>query len=99
MKENTFLSESVRIQEERGHRVITTGPYHVVRHPMYVGVIIALLSVPLILGSLYGFGIAIPTAALFVVRTALEDRTLMDELTGYKEYAQRTPYRLVPYIW
>jgi protein-S-isoprenylcysteine O-methyltransferase Ste14 len=99
MKENTFLSEHVRIQSERGHKVITTGPYGVVRHPMYVGIITGLLGVPLVLGSLYGFWIAIPTAALFVVRTALEDRTLMEELPGYPEYAQRTRWRLIPFIW
>jgi protein-S-isoprenylcysteine O-methyltransferase Ste14 len=99
MKENTFLSERVRIQTERGHQVITTGPYRIVRHPMYAGVMVFLLSMPLILGSVYGFCLAIPAAALFVVRTVLEDRTLMNELPGYKEYARQTRYRLLPFIW
>ena len=99
MKENTFLSEYARIQKERGHYVITTGPYRLVRHPMYVGIIIFLISTPLVLGSWIGFLISLPTAALFVLRTILEDRMLMEELPGYQDYAQKTRYRLVPYIW
>lgn len=99
MRENTFLSGQVRIQKERGHYVITTGPYSIVRHPMYLGVIIFLLSTPLVLDSLVGFWISIPTAALFILRTILEDRFLMEELPGYQEYAQKTRYRLLPYVW
>ena len=99
MKENTFLSSQVRIQEERGHFVVSTGPYSIVRHPMYLGVIIFLLCVPLVLGSILGFVIGILTAALFVVRTILEDRMLMEELDGYRDYAHETPWRLIPKVW
>jgi protein-S-isoprenylcysteine O-methyltransferase Ste14 len=99
MAENTYLSERVRIQEERGHQVVTTGPYQVVRHPMYVGIIIAVLSVPLALGSWWALLPAAFIVILFIVRTALEDRTLMEELPGYQEYAQQVGYRLLPGIW
>ena len=99
MAENTYLSERVRIQEERGHQVVTTGPYQVVRHPMYVGIIIAVLNVPLALGSWWALLPAAFIVILFIVRTALEDRTLMEELPGYQEYAQQVGYRLLPRIW
>jgi protein-S-isoprenylcysteine O-methyltransferase Ste14 len=99
MKENTFLSEMVRIQEERGHRVCTTGPYRFVRHPMYVGVIILLFCFPLALGSYYSLIPAFFTVILFFIRTALEDKTLQSELPGYKEYAEKVRYRLIPRIW
>ena len=99
MAENTYLSERVRIQEERGHQVVTTGPYQVVRHPMYVGIIIAVFSVPLALGSWWALLPAAFIMILFIVRTALEDRTLMEELPGYQEYAQQVGYRLLPGIW
>jgi protein-S-isoprenylcysteine O-methyltransferase Ste14 len=99
MKENTFLSEMVRIQDERGHRVCTTGPYRYVRHPMYVGVIIFLFCFPLALGSYYSLIPAFFTVILFFIRTALEDKTLQNELQGYKEYAEKVRYRLIPRIW
>jgi protein-S-isoprenylcysteine O-methyltransferase Ste14 len=99
MKENTFLSRFVEIQEERGHKVITTGPYRFVRHPMYIGSTILLLALPVALGSLYAL---IPAAFCIIfmfVRTYLEDKTLHKELEGYVEYAQRTKYRLLPGVW
>lgn len=99
MKENTYLSEMVRIQEERGHQVCTTGPYRYVRHPMYVGVIIFLCCYPLALGSLYSFIPAFISIILFIFRTALEDKTLQNELPGYKEYAEKVRYRLIPGVW
>ena len=99
MKENTFLSRFVEIQEERGHKVITTGPYRCVRHPMYIGATVITLSLPVGLGSLYALIPAVGLVAYFVIRTALEDRMLHRELEGYVEYAQRTRYRLVPGIW
>jgi len=99
MAENTYLSERVRIQEERGHQVVTTGPYQVVRHPMYVGIIIAVLSVPLALGSWWALIPAVLIVALFIVRTALEDHTLIKELPGYQEYTRQVRYRLLPGIW
>ena len=99
MAENTYLSEMVRIQEERGHQVVTSGPYQYVRHPMYVGVIIAILSVPLALGSWWALVPGVLIVFLFILRTALEDRTLMEELPGYKQYAEQVRYRLAPGIW
>jgi protein-S-isoprenylcysteine O-methyltransferase Ste14 len=99
MKENTYLSEMVRIQEERGHQVCTTGPYQYVRHPMYVGVIIFIFCLPLALGSLYSLIPAFIIVILFFVRTALEDKTLHNELPGYKEYAEKVRYRLIPGVW
>ena len=99
MKENTYLSGMVRIQEERGHQVCTTGPYQYVRHPMYVGVIIFLFCFPLALGSLYSLIPAFVTVILFFFRTALEDKTLHNELPGYKEYAEKVRYRLIPGVW
>ena len=99
MAENTYLSERVRIQEERDHHVVTTGPYQYVRHPMYVGIIIAMLSVPLALGSWWALLPAALIMIVFIVRTGLEDRTLMEELPGYQEYARQVRYKLLPGIW
>ena len=99
MKENTFLSRFVEIQEERGHKVITTGPYRFVRHPMYIGASILLLALPVALGSLYALIPAAFTVVFTIIRTVLEDKTLHKELEGYVEYAQKTKYRLIPGIW
>ena len=99
MASNPFLSRMVRIQDERGHVVVTTGPYNYVRHPMYVGTITAMITIPLVLGSFWALIPAVLIDILFVVRTAMEDRTLMEELPGYKEYASRVRYRLFPIIW
>jgi protein-S-isoprenylcysteine O-methyltransferase Ste14 len=96
---NAFLAEYVRIQTERGHAVCTTGPYRFVRHPMYVAVIVTILCVPVLLGSLFALIPAGLIAALFVLRTALEDRTLRAELAGYEEYARTVRWKLVPRIW
>ena len=99
MASNPFLSRMVRIQDERGHVVVTTGPYNYVRHPMYVGTITFVICVPLVLGSYWALIPAVLIDIIFVVRTAMEDRTLMEELPGYKEYAARVRYRLLPGIW
>jgi protein-S-isoprenylcysteine O-methyltransferase Ste14 len=96
---NTYLSRTVRIQDDRGHRVIESGPYSRLRHPMYLGVIALMISIPLLLGSLWALIPGGMIGALFTLRTALEDRTLMEELPGYKEYADRVRYRLIPGIW
>jgi protein-S-isoprenylcysteine O-methyltransferase Ste14 len=98
-KQNKFFSSLMRIQTDRGHTVCDTGIYKIIRHPAYFGNIITALGIPLILGSLWGF---IPSGAsvlLTVLRTSLEDRTLINELDGYVDYASRTRYRLLPYIW
>ena len=100
MSVNPHFEKSVRIQHERGHRVIDSGPYRYLRHPGYaVGILGFVLGVPLLLGSWYAFLPAALSAAILVVRTALEDRTLCNELPGYLEYTERVRYRLVPGIW
>jgi protein-S-isoprenylcysteine O-methyltransferase Ste14 len=96
---NPFAESSVRIQNDRGHRVITSGPYRFVRHPMYVGMILMYLANPLIWGSVAALLITAITTPLLVWRTSGEDRTLSLELTGYPEYTARTRYRLVPGLW
>lgn len=96
---NTYLSRAMRIQEERGQQVISRGPYRRVRHPMYAGVILLMLGIPLMLGSGWAEGIGGLIGVLFVIRTALEDRALREELPGYREYAQRVRYRLIPGLW
>ena len=99
MASNAFFSEGVRIQTERGHVVATGGPYRVVRHPGYVGSIASQLAAPFLLGSLWALLPSVLLAALFVVRAYLEDKTLMAELPGYKEFAQQTRHRLLPGVW
>ena len=99
MRENTYLAQVVKIDKEREHHVITTGPYAFVRHPMYTIVIVLLFAAPVALGSRYALILAVFLTILLIVRTYLEDRTLHAELAGYPEYARRTPYRLIPRIW
>jgi len=99
LKENNYLSDFVVIQEDRGHRVCTTGPYRYIRHPYYAGIIALFLFIPLALGSLYGLIPGVIIGLLFIARTALEDKTLRRELPGYEDYAQRVRYRLLPGIW
>ncbi|UPT77520.1 isoprenylcysteine carboxylmethyltransferase family protein [Sulfurovum sp. XGS-02] len=99
MHENTYLSQVVKIDKERGHEVITTGPYAVIRHPMYTVTIILLFAVPVALGSRFSLIISLFLTVLLIVRTYLEDRTLHAELEGYSEYAKQTVYRLIPGIW
>lgn len=99
MRENTYLSQVVKIDKQRGHKVITTGPYAWVRHPMYTAAIILFFAFPVALGSRYALILAGILTVLLVVRTYLEDRTLHDELEGYTEYARQTRYRLIPGIW
>jgi protein-S-isoprenylcysteine O-methyltransferase Ste14 len=96
---NPHAESSVRIQHDRGHCVIVSGPYRLVRHPMYAGLIQLHQSIALILGSTWTMGLAALITILFLWRTALEDRTLRRELPGYKEYATVTRYRLMPGIW
>ncbi len=99
MASNAFFAEGVRIQTERGHVVATGGPYGCVRHPGYAGAILASLATPFLLGSLWAVIPSLVAALLYVARTWLEDKTLMDELPGYKAYASQTRSRLLPGIW
>jgi protein-S-isoprenylcysteine O-methyltransferase Ste14 len=84
---------------EKGHKVITTGPYKYFRHPIYVGTIVLLFCLPLALGSLYALIPGALSAMSLIIRTCLEDKTLQKELEGYVDYAQKTKYRLIPGIW
>jgi protein-S-isoprenylcysteine O-methyltransferase Ste14 len=99
MRENTYLSQVVKIDKERGHKVITTGPYAYVRHPMYTVTIILLFAVPVALGSRFTLIVSLFLMVLLILRTYLEDRTLHVELVGYPEYAKQTIYRLIPGVW
>lgn len=94
---NSFFTTTVRVQDE--HTVQTGGPYQFVRHPGYVGAILYQLATPFLLGSWWALIPMILSVPLFFFRTAREDATLHDELSGYPEYAQDTPYRLIPGIW
>jgi protein-S-isoprenylcysteine O-methyltransferase Ste14 len=96
---NPHAESSVRIQRERDHTVVSSGPYRFVRHPMYVGLILLHVSIALVLGSMWTLILAGLFTILFLWRTALEDRTLRRELSGYEEYTQVTRYRLMPGIW
>jgi len=89
-RENTYLSRIVEIQEERGHKVITTGPYKIVRHPMYLAVIFIYISHCLTLGSLYSLIPCIVAIVTIFLRTHYEDKMLHEKLEGYKEYALKT---------
>lgn len=96
---NAYFSPVARIQSERGHTVATTGPYQWIRHPGYVGAILFSLAVPLMLGSWWALIPGAASAGLYGIRTAYEDRFLQEKLPGYREYAGRVKYRLVPGIW
>jgi len=96
---NRFFAKTVRIQEERAHAVASGGPYRFVRHPGYAANIVTMFAVSLLLGSLWALIAAALSALAFIVRTALEDKTLQNELEGYPEYAQQTRYWLLPGVW
>lgn len=96
---NPFFEKMVRIQSEHDHQVIDCGPYAFVRHPGYVGFLAWILTTPVLLGSSWAWPPAILAAGALVVRTWLEDRTLKDELSGYADYAERVPNRLIPGVW
>jgi len=99
MLTNAFFSSTVRIQTDRGQYVITDGPYRIVRHPSYLGLLIGSLGSSLVLGSAWSLVPAAMMMIVTVVRTALEDATLQNGLPGYREYAQTTRYRLFPGVW
>ena len=96
---NPFFSQIVRIQSERGHRVMAGGPYHFLRHPAYLGAILYELSSSILLASWWSLAIGGSGTVLLILRTGLEDRTLQADLTGYADYASRVRYRLLPAIW
>lgn len=97
--ENAYFSGTVRIQAERGHKVVSSGPYGWVRHPGYLGSLVASLGMPLLLDSAWAFVPMIILGVFFIIRTSLEDRFLQKNLPGYRSYAQKVRYRLLPGIW
>jgi protein-S-isoprenylcysteine O-methyltransferase Ste14 len=98
-RENPFLSPAVRIQRERAQTVVSTGPYHYVRHPMYAGFIIYAFGTALLLGSWWGLLGALVLIGIVARRAVLEERVLGDELEGYSVYLTQVRYRLLPYLW
>lgn len=96
---NKFYSRFVRIQKDRGHHVVTAGPYQYIRHPGYIGIIIFMMATAFAFDSLYTLILSGSLSLLLIIRTVLEDKTLLEELEGYKEYAQDVRYRLIPGIW
>jgi len=96
---NTFAAPQVRMQGQRGHKVVTTGPYRVIRHPMYAGALLYFLGAPLLLGSWCGFVLFPVFAVGLAIRTVGEERMLRSRLTDYDIYTRRVRYRFIPYIW
>jgi protein-S-isoprenylcysteine O-methyltransferase Ste14 len=99
MVENRFFETTVRIQKDRDQKVVSTGPYELVRHPGYVAAGLWALSAPLIVGSLVGLIPGILSVLVLVIRTHMEDNLLQEELEGYKDYAKKVRYRLLPGVW
>jgi protein-S-isoprenylcysteine O-methyltransferase Ste14 len=98
-RENSYLSTVVRIQEDRGHKVVSSGPYHYVRHPMYSAFIPFMLGTPLLLGSWYGVLLGLGFMVVLARRAVLEENTLREELHGYADYMTQVKYRILPYVW
>ena len=98
-RENSFLSPAVRIQEERGQTVVSSGPYGYVRHPMYAGFVLFVAGTALLLGSWWGLAAGLVLVALVAYRAVREEETLRAELPGYDAYMARTRYRLIPGVW
>lgn len=96
---NRYFSGNVRIQHDRDHRVVSSGPYRWVRHPGYLGAAITYAGIPLFLDSVWTLIPVIITIGILVIRTSMEDRTLQNELAGYTEYTRHTRYRLLPGVW
>ena len=96
-RENSYTSRIVEVVE--GQKAVTTGPYSLVRHPMYAGVVLMYLATPIALGSFWALGFFVPVIVLIVVRALDEERVLVRDLEGYKEYTQMVRYRLVPRVW
>jgi protein-S-isoprenylcysteine O-methyltransferase Ste14 len=96
-KENSYAARTVVV--EKNQKVISTGPYSIVRHPMYTGIILMYLFIPLALGSLIALVFFIPTIPIIILRTLNEEEVLLKELKGYKEYTKKVKFRLLPGVW
>lgn len=99
MAVNRFFSTAIRIQKERGHTVVSAGPYGVVRHPGYLGLSLAVPASGLAIGSWWAFGIGAAAALVILHRASVEDRYLLENLPGYPDYARRVRFRLLPGFW
>jgi protein-S-isoprenylcysteine O-methyltransferase Ste14 len=99
MRENSFAAPVIKLQTERGHRVVSTDPYAWVRHPMYSGTVLFFVGAPLLLGSWWGVAMSPLFAVLFAIRIAIEERALIAGLPDYSDYTTRVRYRLVPGLW
>lgn len=99
MRENSFAAPMVKVQHERGHHVVSSGPYAWVRHPMYSGTVLFMVAMPLLLGSGWGVAASPVFALLFGIRAGIEERTLIAGLPGYDDYIAQVRYRLVPGVW
>jgi len=98
-RENSYLSPVVRIQDDRGQRVISSGPYHYLRHPMYCAILLFILGTSLLLGSSYGALVGLAGVLILARRAVLEEATLSKELSGYADYKAHVRYRFIPFIW
>lgn len=98
-RENAYLSPAVRVQTDRGQTVVSTGPYHYVRHPMYAGFLLFALGTPLLLGSWYGLLFGLALVIVVARRAVMEEHTLRAELQGYVDYMKQVKYRLIPGVW
>ena len=99
LKENTFAAPVVKMQKERGQRVISTGLYSIVRHPMYAGATLLFISAPLLLGSIYGLIMGLVLIVTIAIRSIGEEAMLKQELPGYREYMQKVKWRIIPFIF
>ncbi len=98
-RENSYLSPFASVQKDRGQTLISTGPYHYIRHPMYTAMLIFVLATPLLLGAWSGIIVGILFVLVLARRAVLEERMLSRGLPGYADYMERVKYRLVPFIW
>jgi protein-S-isoprenylcysteine O-methyltransferase Ste14 len=99
MRENSFAAPVVKVQRDRGHHVVSSGPYAWVRHPMYSGSVLFFIGLPLLLSSIWGLAFAPLLVVLFAIRAGIEERALIEELPGYGDYIARVRYRLLPGVW
>jgi protein-S-isoprenylcysteine O-methyltransferase Ste14 len=98
-RENPYAASAVRIQKDRGQKVVSTGPYSLVRHPMYAAAFLYCMGTPLLLGSWYGLLFEPLFVGGLTVRAVLEERMLREQLEGYDEYMERVKHRFIPYLW